>query len=278
MVYILLFLLSTLLASEEILAEESSSRDRNLSENKEQSEGISNNRLSGGMLTNSGKYSAQYAQINEVGAKVEASPQPKVEVLGEGRLRIGEVHLDKHKRTIMFPAKVNMVDGVVEYLLVSEQGKVHESVFTTVACPRDVHVACLLLGVQGVSAELWPDGFLSIAPENQVRIEVSWKSNGPIKKLPISKSVVRACSPDKSKEAKVCLADGAWLYSGSYLRKGAFAAQVEGSVIAIIADRAALVNGLRPNNDDDSLFTVNRHSLPRRYYPVRITLTMPSSQ
>ena len=39
------------------------------------------------------------------------------------------MRLDKNAATVTFPAKVNMNDGLLEYLMVSPEGPVHESLF-----------------------------------------------------------------------------------------------------------------------------------------------------
>src|SRR5437762_3203439 len=63
-----------------------------------------------------------------VSAAVTNSPIQKV---GDGLFQIGQVRLDKEKRTITFPASVNMHEGNIEYVLVHATGKVHESLLKT---------------------------------------------------------------------------------------------------------------------------------------------------
>ena len=75
------------------------------------------------------------ARLAELGAAVE----------GE-KLRLGEVEIDRSARTLSFPAKVNAVEGAIEYALVTSKGKTHESLLVTDALPRDIHLGCLLLG------------------------------------------------------------------------------------------------------------------------------------
>src|SRR5688572_12316862 len=67
-----------------------------------------------------------------------------------GVFEVGAVKLDKNTHTVTVPAKVNMVDGLVEYLMVTPLGAVHESVLVSEAQPQDVHMAMLLIGAKGM--------------------------------------------------------------------------------------------------------------------------------
>ena len=57
--------------------------------------------------------------------------KPSVKQLDETRFQIGEVTFDKKTREIRFPTKVNMTEGQLEFLVVHENGKVHESLLST---------------------------------------------------------------------------------------------------------------------------------------------------
>src|SRR3954469_13485921 len=64
--------------------------------------------------------------------------------------QIGTVRLDKSKGTVQFPAQLNMTNGLVEYLLVTTKGKLHESVLKTETEPYHIQLALLLLGAKGL--------------------------------------------------------------------------------------------------------------------------------
>src|SRR4051812_6510712 len=65
--------------------------------------------------------------------------------LGPGIYEIGLVRVDAIKRQLTLPAQVNMLEGPIEYVLVSAIGKLHESIFKTDAQPVHIHTAALLL-------------------------------------------------------------------------------------------------------------------------------------
>ena len=61
---------------------------------------------------------------------------------------VGKITVDKRARTVRFPAKVNMAEGVLEYLLVTDKGKTHESLLATAVSPYQLNIAMLLIGAR----------------------------------------------------------------------------------------------------------------------------------
>ena len=105
-----------------------------------------------GALTTGGKFvPPQGTETQQPATRAEAEGKLqsalKVEELGGGKFRVGQVSFDKSARKVSLPAKVNMRAGVVEYMLTTEAGKKHEALLTTAASPQDLHLACLLLGM-----------------------------------------------------------------------------------------------------------------------------------
>ena len=68
-------------------------------------------------------------------------PKPSVKKLDENRYQVGQVTFDKKTREIRFPAKVNMTEGLLEFLVVHQKGKLHESLFATETSPTDINLA-----------------------------------------------------------------------------------------------------------------------------------------
>src|SRR6185503_14628823 len=68
--------------------------------------------------------------------------------VGPDLFALGEVVLDKARRTVSFPVLLNQKVGSVEYAVVTLQGKTHESVFKTPASPVHIHMSLLLLGAR----------------------------------------------------------------------------------------------------------------------------------
>jgi hypothetical protein len=183
-----------------------------------------------------------------------------------GIFELGKVRIDKHKRTIDFPAVVNMKEGLAEYFLVSTQGKLHESVLRTDVEPFQIHVAMLLLGGKGAQTNFFhPD---KPPPGESITIEVSWKGLLSTKRVSAEEMVIdRATNKPMSK--------GTWTYTGSFQFEGMFVAQQTGSIISVIADPEALINNPRPRRDDDDNWVINSKVGPHAEKLVTITLKVP---
>ena len=72
----------------------------------------------------------------------------RVKQLGSKLYRVGDVTVDAKLDAVVFPAKVNQLVGLIEYALVTENGKIHESFLSTKVSPSDIHGALLLLGAK----------------------------------------------------------------------------------------------------------------------------------
>lgn len=69
-----------------------------------------------------------------------------VRQIGPATFQVGQVHFDFKIRVIEFPVEINILEGLLEYVLVNENGKIHESLFKTTVNARDIHTAFLLIG------------------------------------------------------------------------------------------------------------------------------------
>src|SRR5262245_13350222 len=105
-----------------------------------------------------------------LGAETANSATNLVRQLDTNTFQIGAVRLDTKERSVIIPATVNMVEGPIEYLLVSSIGKLHESIFKTVAEPIHVHTAALLLLTGPVTTNTPPRLRVSVQfnPEKKV--------------------------------------------------------------------------------------------------------------
>lgn len=232
-------------------------------------------------VSDTGKYSPAPApsstgreDISPEQAQKKMKDSMKVERINEQQYRIGKVILDKKARTVSFPVKVNMRLGVVEYALVTENGKSHESIFTTTASPSHVHLACVLLGMKQASYKDWPKDHTEITSDRGVEIIVTWPTNGPDKVLTLA-SCISLVDPNLQHEGGSEVAAGTWFYNGSSFRNGTFAANNEGSMISIIADGEALLNGLRVGRENDELHAANKSVLPAAGKTLKMVLTIP---
>ncbi len=156
----------------------------------------------------------------------------KVKRIQKGIYRVGEVTVDARLRVAAFPAKVNQIIGLIEYALVTEQGKTHESFLSTKIKPSDLHIALLLLGA---------------SPKNNVSVEISWQKDGRW----VRKSIVDCVAQyplevasevtDKETVKSFKFKPSSWKWIGSKLRSNGFlSADESGSILSLQPDPDSL--------------------------------------
>lgn len=177
-----------------------------------------------------------------------------------GTLDFRGIQIDKEKRTVTFPAEINMTDGMLEYLIVTEAGKTHESLLSTKIQPYDIQVAMLLLGIEPAGKsdseppEFMNKDYLSAAPDLKgvkISLFLAWEGHR-----------VRAEDLVWNLDKKTAMTQGPWTYNGSEMYSGKFLAQVDGSIAALVRDSSALMNNPRPGNDDNQIWEVYSKATP----------------
>jgi len=213
------------------------------------------------------------------GLPAEKPPAPpSIREVSPGIFQVGGVKLEKAARRVSFPAKLNMTDGPLEYLLVTGQGKLHESVLKTDLEPHHLQVAMLLLGAKGMQAAALTNapsgGPITQAgernpplPGEPVLIEVKWTQAGK----PLRKRIEELVF---NKRAKEPMARGPFTFTGSRIWQGKFVAQTEGSLIALITDPDAVFNNPRPNRDADEAWVVRPQDVPPLDTVVEVSITL----
>lgn len=204
---------------------------------------------------------------------------PTIREVSPGVFQVGGVKLEKAARRVSFPAKVNMDDGPLEYLLVTTMGKTHESVLKTDIEPHHLQVAMLLLGAKGMQAAP-----LTNAPSGGPITQAQGERNPPLPGEPVLVEVAwtQAGKPQRrraeemvfNKRAKEPMTRGPFTFTGSRVWQGKFIAQTEGSLIALITDPDAVFNNPRPNRDADDTWIVRKQDVPPLDTPVEVSITL----
>jgi hypothetical protein len=105
----------------------------------------------------------------QTGAITPAPIPGEVRKIDEDQHIVGGITFRKSTREISFDAQVNQTGGLIEFLLVTEKGKIHESLFSCTISPTDLNLAFKLLGYP-TSPELFeivaPDHRPTVPPEN----------------------------------------------------------------------------------------------------------------
>ncbi|MEZ5301797.1 MAG: YdjY domain-containing protein [Verrucomicrobiales bacterium] len=185
--------------------------------------------------------------------------KPKIEDLGDGRVRVGSVVVNKETKEISFDAELNYSEMPLEFALVAENGKIHEALLVTKARPFDINVALLLAGAKAGDDRI----FDKFVPEenrealtgeekaameknraNKIGIRLDWEIEGEKKTARLEDWVFNRAEKTPMKHT-------AWIYNGSKIERGAFQAQYDGSIIALYLDPYSIANNPLEGNDDD---------------------------
>ena len=208
--------------------------------------------------------------------------------IAPGIFAIGALRLDKNAGTVIFPARVNMIDGLLEYLLVSPEGAVHESLFVSDVPPQDVHMAMLLLGAKGMvqknpgkAPERIDADSLAKAPKltgDRIFLTVKWTDkDGREQTVPPNQWISRKIFTPKKPAKIVTAEDGPWLYNGSFIYEGRFIAQVEGAFVSLVTFPNALINNPRSGSNDDHVWFVKTEVVPPVGTPVQFAIKLEPS-
>ncbi len=181
-----------------------------------------------------------------------------------GGVRIGTVEVDPRAREVRFAAEVNMNEGLLEYAVVGDQGKLHESLLRTAVEPYDLQVALLLLGLKGGEGPQF-QGDPQAPRGDPVAIWVEWQADGAAKRVPLE-SLVR------NETVHEPMGPGYWVFTGSRIVDGVFLAQAERSVVAIFRDPVSMIDSSHPEAADDTVWFANAELTPAPGTPVTVTI------
>jgi hypothetical protein len=210
-----------------------------------------------------------------------APVKPTVERIDETRFRIGDVTFDQKTREIRFPAAVNMTEGLLEFLVVHENGKIHEALFHTRISPTHLNLAFKLLRYPpsdelyalpnekgGLSSD-FPEVSEDVRAGARVNIQVEWQDAGKTRKVSVNEWIQHAVKGD-------AMPPEPWVYGGSRIYDGKYVPETTGDIAAIYITGSALINYPGEDNRDDTVWL----SFPKRVPPegTRVTLIITPHQ
>jgi hypothetical protein len=183
------------------------------------------------------------------------------------RFKIGDIEFDKQTRAIRFPATLNQREGLLEYVLVGDKGKVHEALLRTAINATHLNIALMLLRYQS-SPELFglrdedgfPNGlFPAVDPKikaaARAELRIIWKDGE--KEHSATVNEVISTQPEER-----TMPPGPWIYGGSVVYEGRFVAEETGDLIAIQTNEAAIFNYPGENRENDEVWFPATKRLP----------------
>ena len=194
--------------------------------------------------------------------------KPAIEKLDDSNYRFGEITFNKETREIRFPAQINMKEGLLEYLIVHQNGKIHESLFRTDVSPTNINLVLTLLRYKP-SKDLYripkEPGVLSSdfykEPEetklaSRISIEVEYEKEGGKKRIPVS-DWIRHDATTKA------MPPTSWVYGGSEFYDGIFVPESTGDIAAIFLTNSTLINYPGDDNFNDEVWTAFSDRIPK---------------
>ena len=116
-----------------------------------------------------------------------AVKMPAMNFVAPGVIEIGACRVDKKNGRVEFPARVNMQEGLLEYLLVGDAGKLHESLLSTEISPYALQVSLLLLGIEGSYNPLEMQGEARTPEGGRINVKVRWQDGKRVKTVALEK-------------------------------------------------------------------------------------------
>lgn len=192
-------------------------------------------------------------------------PLPVVKV-APGLFRLGEIQIHKKARSVTFPAQVNIDKGPLEYLLVQSGDKTHESLLRTEIDPYYLSIAFPLLGFEGSDSPLVQQGAPDTPKGEAVKITIVYREGNKSRKVPAEAWVVKKIGEQEESPSM------SWTYTGSKVMQGTLLAQVQGVIVAICYDPAALIDNATPGGESDEIWFVKEGVVPPAGTPVTVVI------
>ena len=191
---------------------------------------------------------------------------PSIERVNEGLFTFGDITIDQVRRIISLPAVCNQTSGLIEYGLVHDNGKLHESLFRTAVQPRLIHASLLLLKEK--PAKNFFSRQNTTSKNRLFDIVIEWDENNTKVCRSISLMILNQTSRN-------LLQAGKFLFTGSKKVEGQYLAEMDGSIIAIYQDFRATINNTDTGTEFDDVWLANLPQMPPLDLPVTICLQLP---
>ena len=215
------------------------------------------------------------------GPTADPDPLSQLKKINATTYQLGEVTIDKKKRTISFEAEAEITKEIVEYAIVTPAGKIHEALFITNARPIHFNIAFKLLGYKEnkslykVFVDNFPtEKYQAATDEEKTKsfftTTISWTDK---KTKKTHSHNINDLIKNSQTEQTLTLDKAKWSYGGSFVHHGKFVAEMNNDLIAIFTDRGAVANYAGKGREDDTLWLPVTEKMPVQGTKVTITIT-----
>lgn len=209
--------------------------------------------------------------------KKEAAPKKiAVRPISPGVLEYDNITLDTNKREIRFKAVVNQTSMIIEYAIVHEIGKTHESLLRTTISPFRLQTLLLIANASKFLERL-PEFDVEgrekppATPRPKHRIQIFLRDLRPDAKgnqpFPMANWIQNA-------DTGQAMQGEPWMYTGSRIYEGEFVAELEGDIVAVYLTPNAMFNSWVQGNNNDEIW-IPTEGIPPVDSPVEVIFKLP---
>jgi hypothetical protein len=200
----------------------------------------------------------------------EIGEYPEISEINPGQFKFGQILIEKEIREFSLPAICNQTSGLIEYALVHDQGKTHESLFRTPVSPKLIHATFLLLKEKPQHSffKIMESGGTEIAQIPTMKIFVEWEQNGTSYKEEINTMI-------QNQSAERMLSQNAFVFTGSKVIEGVYLAEEDGSIVAVYHDSRSTLNSRDEESNSDDVWLPYLEKMPPKELPVTIRFQLP---
>lgn len=196
-----------------------------------------------------------------------ADEKPAMVKLDDGRMKFGDIIFDPKTRQVRVPCSINMNEGLLEFAVVHENGKIHESLLITKCNPLHINVVMKLLRYvaseelyaierePGVLTGKFPEVPEATKKAARVALKIEWQKDGKTHTVSMADCIMHA-------ETTQPMTQEPWVYGGSMVYEGAFLAEQTGDIASIFVSRGSLILYPGKQNDNDEVWLANPKRLP----------------
>jgi len=173
-------------------------------------------------------------------------PAQAMERLPNGDIKLGKVILRRESKTLAFPAEINMQEGLLEVLISTPRGRLHESLLKTEIKAFRLQTMLYLLGLH--NGPRLPDD--NGNQGSVVNLDIQWEEDGEKITKPIEDFVLNKKKDRTMKRL-------GWAFVGSSIKDGKFMADVVGNIALLYSIGDTVMDTTSKFAMDDTVYFAN---------------------
>ncbi len=210
-------------------------------------------------------------------ATVKQKEAPRIIKRPDGLMAYGEIVFDPKSREVRIPCRVNMTEGLLEFAVVKDTGKVHEALLITTCAAQDIHVVMQLLRYtsspelysiekeRGILSGEYPEVPEKTKQAARINLSVQWDAAGKTQKVPLSDWIMHEKTAKPMKNIP-------WVYGGSMIYEGSFLADQTGDIASIFVSRGSLILYSGDDQFNDDVWLPFTKRIPPQGSPVLLLI------